>query len=267
MQKRGVYSYNKKGQVTIFIIIALLIIGAAALIYFLSPKVSTGTGFDATNPQGFIQSCLKKPIQKTVENLSSQGGSLNPNFYFLYKGNNIEYLCYTAENYATCVIQQPMLKQHIESEIINKIPGDVNSCFSSLQENYKNGGYTVSLNPGKTTVGLLPKRVVTRLDNYTLTVTKGETKIYGSFSVILDNNLYELISIANSILEWEVKYGDAETTLYMSYYKDLKVEKITQQDGTKIYILTDRNTGNKFQFASRSKALPPGFGVQGVANT
>jgi hypothetical protein len=51
----------------------------------------------------------------------------------------------------------------------------------------------------------------------------------------------------------------------MNYYHDLKVEKKKQLDGTNIYILTDRNNENKFQFASRSVAWPPGYGAEGVA--
>jgi hypothetical protein len=42
------------------------------------------------------------------------------------------------------------------------------------------------------------------------------------------------------------------------YYHDLKVEKKKQIDETSIYILTNRDTGEKFQFASRSYAFPPG---------
>ena len=82
---------------------------------------------------------------------------------------------------------------------------------------------------------------------------------------MLNNNLYELVSITNSILNWESKYGDAETTVYMNYYHDLKVEKMKQSEGTTVYILTDKNNENKFQFASRSVAWPPGYGVSQVS--
>ena len=108
-------------------------------------------------------------------------------------------------------------------------------------------------------VELLPKRIVVTF-NRSLTLTKEESQKYSSFVVILNNNLYELVSIANSILNWEARYGDSETTTYMDYYHDLKVEKKKQSDGTTIYILTDRNNQNKFQFASRSIAWPPGIG-------
>ena len=263
--KRGVALYNR-GQVTVFIIIAIIIIGAAFSIYLLVPKAQTGAVFDATNPSGFIQTCLEDEIERTVDLVSSQGGSVEPEFFFTYQGEKIEYLCYTAENYATCVVQQPLLKQHIESEVKKDISEEVETCFSNLQENYRGEGYTVNLQTGSTKVELLPKRVATKFEDYVLTVTKGETKRYDSFIVVLNNNLYELTSIANSIIESETTYGDVETTTYMTFYKDLKVEKKNQEDGTTIYVLTDRNTEKKFQFASRSVVFPPGYGIEGVSS-
>ena len=69
MQKRGGFS-SKSGQVTIFIIIGILIIAAAAVVYFLIPKTQTGTGFDTKNPNGFIQSCLQNEMKSDIVNIS-----------------------------------------------------------------------------------------------------------------------------------------------------------------------------------------------------
>ncbi len=257
MKKR----FNKRGQVTIFIIIAVMIVVLGILIYMFYPEISVGLGLEPKNPTAFIQTCIEDEIKESIEKLSLQGGSLVPEHYILYNNEKIEYLCYTGEYYKTCVVQQPMLKEHIESEIKNEIEEEVDACFDSMKESYQKRGYEVSLRKGEISVELLPERVVATFD-HSLTLTKGEdSEKQDSFSVVLNNNLYELISIANSILEWEATYGDSETTTYMNYYHDLKVEKKKQSDGTTIYILTDRNTENKFQFASRSVAWPPGYGV------
>ena len=263
MKRGDISKRNKKGQVTVFIIAAILIVGFAVLIYFLGPGLTGTTGFDAKTPSGFIQTCLEEDIQNAVNLVSSQGGSINPENFILYQSNKIEYLCYTTEYYKTCSTQQADLKEHIESEIKNAIKDKTANCFNELKSNYQEKGYTVNLETGETRAELLPKRVVTTF-NYTLTATKTDTERFSSFNVILNNNLYELTSIANSIIDWESTYGDAETTIYMDYYKDLKVEKVGR-DGSKIYILTDRNTGNKFQFASRSVVWPPGYGIEGIA--
>ncbi len=250
---------SKRSQVTIFIIVGILIVIFAILIYLFYPDIRTSVTTETKNPSQFIQDCVQEEIENAVNTLSTQGGFLEPEHYFLYKDQKIGYLCYTNEYYQTCIVQQPLLKEFIESEIRDEIQGKVDECFDSLVKNYEDKRYQVDLKKGETKIELLPKRIVTTF-NDSLTLTKGKTENYDSFRVVLNNNLYELVSITNSIIDWEATYGDSETTLYMTYYHDLKVEKLKQSDGTTIYILTDRNNGNKFQFASRSIAWPPGYG-------
>ena len=251
---------NKRGQVTVFIIIAILIVALALAIYFLRPGIQSTTGFDEENPKSFIQTCIEDEIENAVNLVSIQGGSIVPEHYFIYNDVKIEYLCYTNENLKLCSVQQPLLKQHIESEIENDISDEVSSCFGKLVASYESEGYDTNLETGTNPVKveLLPKRIVATF-NYTLTATKNDAKRYDFFDMILNNNLYELTSIAKSIVEWETEIGDADPALYMTYYSDLKVQKNLRDDGTKIYTITDRNTDNKFQFASRSLVWPAGF--------
>ena len=257
---------KKRGQVTIFIIVAIAIVVLGILLYIFYPQIQTTLGFAEENPPEFIQNCIEEEIKNSVSKLSLQGGSLSPEHYIIYNSEKIEYLCYTSEYYKTCVMQQPMLKEHIESEIKDEIKNTVKECFNDLEESYRKKGYTVKLERGETDVELFPEKIITTFD-YPLTLTKGDSKNYNSFRIVVDNNLYELVSVANSILNWEARYGDAETTVYMNYYHDLKVEKKKQSDGSTVYILTDRNTEDKFQFASRSVAWPPGYGTSRVMMT
>ena len=250
---------SKKGQVTLFIIIAIVIVGLAVLLYQVIPRTSTTVSGGADNPQGFLETCLKEHVEETVKTISLQGGNFEPELSILYQSNEISYLCYTSENFKLCSNQQPLLKRHVESEIKENIESKAEACFRQMETSFDDRGYNAVLSEGVTRVELLPKRVVASFDNYRLTLTKGETETHESFNVILNNNLYEFVGITNSILSWESLYGDAETTTYMTYYRDLKVEKHKQQDGSTIYILTDRNTENKFQFASRSNAGSPGL--------
>jgi len=261
MQKHEVnmIKEEKRGQTTIFIILGLIIIVAAVLVYFLFPGIKSGFVTQQESPAQFIQNCLEEPITQAVEELSIHGGSISPTHYILYQGDSIEYLCYTDVYYDKCTVQRPLLERHIESEIINAIKEKADKCFDDVEQAYRDKGYEETLRRGEMNVELLPKRVVVEFHNSMKLSRGGEETTYDSFRVVLDNNIYELASIAGSIIEWETKYGDAETTAYMTYYKDLKVEKKKQLDGSTIYILTDRNNGNKFQFASRSMVWPPGY--------
>lgn len=256
---------NRKGQVTIFIILGLIVVGAAALVYFLYPQIQS-TFFGTTDPSGFIQTCMEDKIKETVTKISLQGGSVNPGHSFSYYNNelgglyNVEYLCYTNKDFQPCVMQQPVLHGHMMNEIKIEIEPTATECFKQLKESYDRRGYSTNLpEGGETIVDILPDRVVV-IFNKEFTITKGESQRYEQFRVLVNNNLYELSAIANSILNWEIKYGDADTGAYMFYYHNLLVEKKEQSDGTKIYILTDLNTNDVFQFATRSFAWPPGYG-------
>ena len=136
--KRGAIIFlpkNRKGQLTIFIIIAMVIVAVGILIYSFWPQIKSVLGGEAGNPQAFIQGCVEKEIEDAVEIISLQGGSVEPDSFYTYEGNKIEYLCYQNQGYASyCVVQQPFLKQHIESEIKNEIADAVESCFESMRE-------------------------------------------------------------------------------------------------------------------------------------
>jgi len=256
--EKELFFYNKTGQVTLFIIIAIVIVAAGVLVYVFYPQISSTLGVGEQDPNSFIQNCVEDTIEDTVELVSMQGGSFEPENFFTYNDVKIEYLCYTEENYKTCVIQQPLLRQHVESEIKTEIEPTVRNCFNELKSSFEDRGYDVTMREGDVNVKLLPERIISTF-NYTVTLTRTETQRYESFSVVLNNNLYELINIANSILEWEATYGDADPRGYMTYYPNLKVDKNLRDDGTRIYTLSNRDSGDKFQFSTKSVVFPPGY--------
>jgi hypothetical protein len=217
----------------------------------------------AQTPSQYIDTCISEKIETTLETISIQGGSMNPEFYYLYPGEDgmgyhIEYLCYTDKYYNTCVNQRPVLIQHIETEILNEIEPSYRNCFQNLVSNYRNDGYDVNLQEGTLKVEFLPERVIVTSGNK-LTITKGESQNFERFDIVLNSNIYQMISIAQSIIEWEYTYGDSPISSYTYWYPNLKIEKRLRLDGTTIYIITEKDTGEVFQFASRSGVLPPGY--------
>lgn len=252
--KKGLKS---KGQVTIFIILGILIVVAGILIYLFYPNIQGALGFSSESPSQYMQTCIEDKVIEAVEKLSIHGGSIIPEFTYSYNNEDLEYLCYTNQDYKTCVNQRPMLKEHVEKEIRGYILADVDSCLTSLEETYSRK-YSVDLKKGPLSVEIAPKNIII-VSNSSLTLKKGESSTYPNIKVNVKNNLYELVSIATNIIQFESKYGDTETTDYMNYYHDLKVEKLKQSEGTTVYILTNRNTKEKFQFASRSVAWPIGY--------
>ena len=254
---------DKRGQVSIFVIIAIVIVVAAVGIFYVYPKIS-GSSI-STSPTQFIQNCLDDEIEDQVEQVFLNGGSSKPEFYSEYYSNGkkyeIEYLCYTNEYYKQCVMQKPLLKSHIEGEIKKAISEKVKSCFGTLENNYKKQGYSVDLKQNDYNVEIFSGKIRTTFD-YDLSLTKDATDRYEEFVVDVKSDYYRLINIANSILLWEAQYGDADISGHMDANYWLKAEKRKLTDGTKIYILTDKESGGKFMFASRSVVWPPGYGAR-----
>ncbi len=254
---------SKRSQVTIFIIIAVIVVAAAILFYLFWPKISPGGQGGEITPEKFIQNCLEEKMNEEITLISSQGGSAEPELYYMYEGNKLEYLCYSNEYYKRCVVQRPLLYKHIAQEIAQGIKEDEDSCFDDLIETYENDGYTINvLKKNSTRVELLPQRVVGTFGRELILKKGDQSSTISELNIVLNNNLYEHVGIASSIIEYEATYGDSETTTYMNLYPDLKVEKYKQGDGTTVYILSDRDEPeNKFQFASRSMAWPAGYGI------
>jgi hypothetical protein len=254
---------NKRGQVAIWVIVALVIVIGGLLFVFFRGNldlVSTLTG--EFSPNTFLENCLEPEVRKNVEVLSKQGGSFNVEGGILYDGRDIKYLCYTNQNYELCKVQQPLLKKHFEDELDRVVNPIAVGCFSELKSEYERRGYSVeggSVEPetvitsGSIRVGFASP----------LTVSKEEERrAFGSFEVIIDSEMYDLLSIATSIIDFESSLGDSETGLYIQYYPDLTIDKRKLSDGTTIYNVGNVVTGEEFSFASRSLAWPPGYGLE-----
>ena len=160
---------GKRGQITIFIIIGIVIVAAAVIIYLFWPRIKTAF-VQTSDPQTFIQDCLTPEMKKNVELISKQGGSLNPVSYVMYQNDKVDYLCYTSEDYLTCYMQKPLLKQNIEEEIKNSIKSKVDSCFQEMENDFQSKGMIVVVNKKDFNVELFPNRIRVTL-NYNVIVT------------------------------------------------------------------------------------------------
>lgn len=247
----------KRSQITVFIILAILIVGVLFLLFY--NKTEIGSIFTKSeSPVDKIQDCIKDSAEEGIIILSNQGGSINPVNYYLFGGNKIEYMCYTEQYYQKCVMQKPLLKQDIEKELKNYLEPKIINCIDSVKSSLENQGYIVNYKNTETSVKLIPSSILIET-NAELKVSKASTSSYKSIKTDVSSRLYEFAMTASSIANWEARYGDSETMAYMLYYPTLKVEKKIKSDGTRIYILTDRESGEKFMFAIRSVAIPSGM--------
>jgi hypothetical protein len=249
---------KKRGQVTIFVIIAIVIVVAGVLVYMFFPEVKDVLTSNDDNPKTYISECLSDDFISIIEKVSLQGASIDPTNYYLFEDSKVNYLCYTSEYYIPCVVQVPFVKTQVVDLLKEEMREKVDSCFKSLKTDYEEKGYQVKIESAGFDVEIMPKRTSLVIDK-SVTLTKEESKRYDSFTINLNNNLYQVLSVVNSIVEHETVRGEIETTEFMQLYRDLKIEKLKQSDGTKIYKITNKPDNSVFQFASRGMAFPPGY--------
>ncbi|MDP3881281.1 MAG: hypothetical protein Q8Q31_00170 [Nanoarchaeota archaeon] len=247
---------NKRGQVAIFVIIALIII-AVILVIFLYPKIGPRPPAEELSPETYLKKCIEPVFMPTMERLSKNGGYFNPEGALEYKGEKIKYLCYTREYYTTCVIQQPMIKENYEKELKEVLDPKAKECVQSLKEQYEKSGYQIINDKAEINVSILPKRIILSF-LAPMTISKDNTRTFNEINIELKSELYDLLLTSTSILEFESTLGDSEITAYSAYYPDLIIKKDKLSEGSKVYTLRNVVTNESFRFASRSLSWPPG---------
>jgi hypothetical protein len=243
-----------RGQVSIFIILAIVIV-AVLLILIFFPKIKTW--IIPTSTQEYIQDCAQEATREVLPVLETQGGSLEPQNYILYQGNKVDYSCYTEDYYKPCVMQKPFLKQEIEEQIAAYLEPKIKGCFEGMKGQLERAGSSVSVGDIKTEVSLVPNSVIVTIRAPTTIREEGAVS-FDDFETEVKSQVYDLVMLSSSISNYEARYGDSNTLAYMMYYPDLKVEKIERDEG-RVYILTHKPSQEKFMFASRSIAWPAGY--------
>ena len=246
---------NKKAQVTLFIIIAIVLVAGMILFFSLKPGI-TPTG-RVTNPSSYVEKCMKDSASEALNVLSIQGGRITPTGFILYENKKVNYLCYTNQYYTRCVNQYPLLKYDVETDITNYIKPKVQTCITELKQQLEKQGYSVEVGVLKLETNLQPKKVVIDAE-MPLTVSKEESARYEKYQAIVLSPVYDQVILAQDIVNSETRVGDFDQMSYMLFNSDTSVDKDTQGENV-IYILRDRPSDKRFYFAVRSYVMPPGL--------
>ncbi len=244
---------KNRGQVTIFIIVSILVISSVLLFFlWVEPTyISERAGI-----KGF-EGCIEDVLDDGIGELEGRGGFVDSDFTYAYNGEDFTYLCYTGEYYRTCTVQAPLLKRTFNDNLEILIRDDVEACYGASLESLKGQGYEVEEGDVEYDVDIEPGIVRMKINAPTTVGGNQFTK----FSAKTNAPTYEMLMIATSILQFESKYGDTDTSAMMLYYPDYYIEKVKRGEGTSVYTLEHKILGNKFKFASRSLVFPAGYDI------
>lgn len=259
---------KKRGQVAIFVIVGVVIVSAVILFFLLrsgTQKARIGEG-EQEDLEGFLQTCLEDKVREGVDLISKQGGYIsNPlNISFKLEEEDepvdISYLCYTNEDYAPCVNQEPVLFRHLGEEIKSYIEQDSRGCFNNLISNLESRGFSVSKeNYNGLEVNLQPRKVTVNVNGEITATKSGETARYENFEVEIGSRLNELAMVVQDIVNSEALSCDFKHEAYLINKPEFRINKYMTSDSSEIYRIKHQDSGKEFRFAVRSCPISPGW--------
>ena len=228
---------NKRAQLTIFIIIAILIVAVVALFFSLRGNLKLPgkpASPETAEIQNFVQECLDDSLEEVVFKVGENGG-----YYFPPKVSTpVLEVPYYIKNNKNLMPS----KEDIEREISRGIERELFFCiedFTFFENEYE-------ITKGKITppeVVIEPERVLIEM-NYPLTIQKGDSKskiedfnsevpvrlgiVYDAFARFVEEEIKTPEMCVNCLLE---VLGEG---LYINNFKE--------NDNTEIFVLTDYNS-------------------------
>jgi hypothetical protein len=204
---------NHRGQITIFIIIAIIIIGVVVGFLFLREKLGIVKIPASIEPvyNSFL-ACLEDKTKVGIGILESQAGYIElPDFepgnrympfssQLNFLGNPIPYWYYVSGN--NIQKEQVPSQQDMEKSLGNFINEKIRECN---YDNYYNEGFEIVQEEPKASVSIKNDNVVVRL-NMNLKISKGEdTALIKTHQITVKSNLGELYNSAKKIYQKEQK--------------------------------------------------------------
>jgi len=253
--KRG-----KKGQVAVFVIIALVIVFAILFFFFIRRPVSIEIE-EEFSVDSFVKTCIDDAVQQALAIMLPQGGYIEPDNYKLYRDNKVEYLCYTNQYYKPCVNQEPLYLNHIENEISRFITPKINECFFQLEQELRRRKYSFEQETGGTEIKLEEGRIIVDVDRG-VTYSKDSVQTIDSFSFKFATRVYDLVKVAREIANQEAQFCTFNVASYTTTYPDFSIEEKNigfRETSSSVYIIKDKRTQEELFIAIRSCEIPPGL--------
>ncbi len=249
---------NKKAQIAIWVIIAMVLV-ASILLYFFVNKTAITTTQTRFNPQQAIEKCAEDAVNEATDIMIPQGGFLEPNYYKLYNSTKIVYLCHTPEYFKACINLHPMLLAEIKEQIKGYIKPKVEQCFNSMKDEADKRNIVVELGEMNLDISLALNRIFVNITRETKITEKGTTSALEDYDFEIVNPIYDLANVAIDITNAETKMCGFDYVLFTLINNNFDIRKNMLSDYTEIYNIKDKQSGKALNIAIRGCAVPMGL--------
>jgi len=251
---------NNKGQVTIFVIIAVIIVAVIAVLMLINRGNVSVREQDFDNPESYLSTCIRERVIVAIDEMLPQAGFINSEDRVLYNGKEITYLCKNINNFEPCINQYPMYASQLEDEFNKNIKDDVEQCYSSLKQAFSDRNYDVSDSGNLIVESSFKPEVVSVVLKTDITISKGdESKKFSRFDTFVPSKIQGIAFVANEIVAQEAKWCYFNSEGFVLLYPEYDVRAYTMEDTTKIYTVKNKETSETLTMAVRGCALPAGW--------
>ena len=249
---------NNKGQIAVWVIIAMVIVAAIGAIFLLSDN-GIIIKPDSADPRALVEQCARTAVQEAVDIMLPQGGFIEPENYKVYNGIKVAYLCQNLGYFRTCINQHPLFLSEMREEILNYTKPRVEQCFQTMKTEYEKRNYEVDMKDMQINLSYGTGKVFLDMQRKITLSKQGETRNFESFNVEMANPIYDIGKVAQQIADQESKYCYFEYVGYILLYPKYSISKFAFSDSTKIYTIKDIQSKKEMNIAIRSCAIPPGL--------
>ncbi len=249
----------KRGQISIFVIIALILVFSTILFFLLRPVIFRSK-FELPDLNGYMKQCIELKFGPIIDNVSAKGGYLEPQLAVIYHQIPRAYLCYTTEPYAACEQLVPMLKDHIESELksVMQDKAIVQQCLEEFKEQISRGGYVLTYSRPEIDVKIVPENVLVSINTSVVISREDEITKFNHFDIQFNHPLYDYIIIAKKIISESIINHYFDPASYMIMHQSVIIDESSVSDGSRVYVIRKRNSNKEFGFAIRNYVFPGG---------
>jgi len=194
---------RKRAQVTIFIILAILIVGAIAGIFMFKDRIFSEQQYpsDILQIKNFVEDCLETTAENSLIRIGERGG-----YFLIFDEPSIEgRIPYYLEGNKKSI----PTKQEIELNLAGFVREELSFCILNFKDFREDFVIEHSLN--KVETNILQGKTSFSLE-YPITINKRGTETayqLKDFSIDISVNLEKISSVANKIIQEQAQHPDS----------------------------------------------------------
>lgn len=212
---------SKRGQITTFVIIGIIVVAAIAFIFFArgaiietltkAVDVEKQLEIEMTNIKNHVEDCLEEKTREKINLVLDKGGYFDPVNVISYHGEGYTVLCQNIEDDDKC-LSNPLIIKDVENRLNKEIENGLKTCIDLNK--FRKDVYELSYGEMNLSTEIKKGSVITIL-NFPVNIKRDEFEFSrNEFVKISFIPLGEIIEVVNDVIDTEARFGKFDPLSY-----------------------------------------------------